>query len=56
MTQNVAEQEARLEKKLAEFQAAQRRGLVKQGIALLNDLEAAHMAASRTAPPATKID
>ena len=56
MTHDVAEQEARLEQKLAEFQAAQRRLLVKQGIALWNDLEAAHVAASETAPPPTKID
>ena len=55
MTHDVAEQEARLQKRLAEFQAAQRRRLVKQRIALWNDLEA-HMAASQTAPPPTKID
>jgi hypothetical protein len=56
ITHGVAEQEARLEKRLAEFQAAERRRLVKQGIALWNHLEAAHMAASQTAPPTTKID
>lgn len=53
---DVAQQQARLEKMLAEFQAAQRRRLVKQGIALWNETEAASAAVSETPPPPTKAN
>ena len=43
---DMAERQARREKMLAEFRAAQQRRLVKQGMALWNQTEAAYMAAT----------
>ena len=51
-----AEQQARLEKMVAEFQAAQRRRLVKQGIALWNEAEVGPMTISQTPPLPTKTN
>jgi hypothetical protein len=53
---DAAQEQARLEKMLAEFQAAQRRRLVKQGIALWNETDAASAALTKTPLPPTKAN
>ena len=47
----VVEEETRLDKMLAEFRAAQQRRLVKQGMALWNEAEAAYRIAHAEPPP-----
>ena len=57
VSRGVAEQEAYLEKMLAEFRVAQQRRLVKQGMALWSQTEAAYLAAHIQArPPPTKTN
>src|SRR5687768_16003251 len=54
---DMAERQARLEKMLAEFRAAQQRRLVRQGMALWNKTEAAYMVAhAQTGPPPPKMN
>lgn len=53
----VAEKQTRLEKMLAESRAAQQRWLVKQGMALWNQTEAAYLAAqAETGPPPPRMN